>query len=152
GSRLKEGGAAESARASSRSWTLVRRWRALPMAFLISISLFWCVNAVLPYTWTGWFYPVARWSASYRINNPYGLFAFMTKNRAEIEIEGSQDGIEWKPYGFLYKPDTREKRPPFIAPLQPRLDWQMWFAALAPYERSPWLMKLKARLLEGSPQ
>jgi hypothetical protein len=32
----------------------------------------------------------------------------------------------------------------------PRLDWQMWFAALAPPRRSPWLAALLERLLEGS--
>src|SRR5262249_42480225 len=34
-------------------------------------------------------------------------------------------------------------------PHQPRLDWQMWFAALG--LPPPWFVQLLARLLEGSP-
>jgi len=34
----------------------------------------------------------------------------------------------------------------------PRLDWQMWFAALNPEGAREWLVPLLQRLLEGSPQ
>ena len=35
------------------------------------------------------------------------------------------------------------------APHQPRLDWQMWFAALESYESNPWFMNLLHKLLLG---
>ena len=35
------------------------------------------------------------------------------------------------------------------APHQPRLDWQMWFAALGSYQYNPWLVHLVYRLLIG---
>ena len=35
------------------------------------------------------------------------------------------------------------------APHQPRLDWQMWFAALGSYEHNPWLVHLVYKLLIG---
>jgi hypothetical protein len=38
-----------------------------------------------------------------------------------------------------------------VAPHQPRLDWQMWFAALSNYERNPWFVQLVLRLLDGEP-
>lgn len=38
------------------------------------------------------------------------------------------------------------------APHQPRLDWQMWFAALGTYKQNPWLMSLTYRLLTGQPE
>ncbi len=38
----------------------------------------------------------------------------------------------------------------FVAPHQPRLDRQMWFAALGSSRRNPWLGNLMQRLLEGS--
>ncbi|MEN8183184.1 MAG: lipase maturation factor family protein, partial [Myxococcota bacterium] len=38
-----------------------------------------------------------------------------------------------------------------VAPHQPRLDWQMWFAALRGCRRSPWFASFAARLLGGSP-
>ena len=39
-----------------------------------------------------------------------------------------------------------------IAPHQPRLDWQMWFAALGSYQHNPWLIHLMYRLLVGQPE
>jgi hypothetical protein len=83
--------------------------------------------------------------------NSYGLFAVMTRPRNEIIIEGSADGLTWKPYEFEYKPGAPPRRPGFVAPHQPRLDWQMWFAALGRAENNPWFTSLCVRLLEGSP-
>ena len=37
-------------------------------------------------------------------------------------------------------------------PHQPRLDWQMWFAALGNYNHNPWLISLSYRLLSGQPE
>jgi hypothetical protein len=86
-----------------------------------------------------------------RLVSSYGLFAVMTTSRPEIIIEGSDDGAEWKAYEFEYKPGDPRRRPRFVAPHQPRLDWQMWFAALDRYESNPWFASLCRRLLEGSP-
>jgi hypothetical protein len=83
--------------------------------------------------------------------NSYGLFAVMTTTRPEIVVEGSLDGIAWRAYEFRYKPGEVRRRPPWIAPFQPRLDWQMWFAALNRYEEERWFQRFSARLLEGSP-
>ncbi len=83
------------------------------------------------------------------IVNTYGLFAVMTRTRPEIVIEASDDGQDWKEYGFRYKPGNPKRRPPWNTPHQPRLDWQLWFAALDP--RVPgWFEPFLARLLEGS--
>lgn len=83
--------------------------------------------------------------------NSYGLFAVMTKSRPEIVIEGSNDGIDWLEYEFKYKPGDLKRYPSFVAPYQPRLDWQMWFAALGSYEHNQWFVNLCFRLLQGSP-
>jgi len=87
----------------------------------------------------------------YRTFNGYGLFAVMTIERHEIIVEGSNDGVNWLPYEFKYKPGDVMKRPGFIAPFQPRLDWQMWFAALGDYQQNPWFQNFCVRLLQGSP-
>jgi hypothetical protein len=87
----------------------------------------------------------------FRIVNPYGLFAVMTTTRPELTIEGTSDDVEWKPYVFKYKPAPDHASLAWIAPHQPRLDWQMWFAALDPYETDAWFQAFRARLLEGSP-
>ena len=95
---------------------------------------------------------VDNWLSPWRSANSYGLFAVMTKSREEIEIEGSLDGSRWKPYHFRYKPEaTVAGNPSWVAPFQPRLDWQMWFAALSTGDKTPWFSNLLARLLQGSP-
>nr|CAD7409137.1 unnamed protein product [Timema cristinae] len=86
------------------------------------------------------------------LTNSYGLFRRMTGvgGRPEVIIVGSNN-MEgpWKEYNFLYKPSNVNNTPPFVAPHQPRLDWQMWFAALGTYHQNPWLMSLTYRLLTG---
>jgi predicted DCC family thiol-disulfide oxidoreductase YuxK len=92
-----------------------------------------------------------RWSSHYSIVSSYGLFRVMTTSRPEIIIEGSNDGREWKPYEFRYKVGDTLRAPPWVAPHQPRLDWQMWFAALGDYRSNDWFVPFIGRLLEGSP-
>ncbi len=94
---------------------------------------------------------LARAIQPFRSVNSYGLFAVMTTSRPEIVIEGSDDLETWRPYAFRWKPGDPARRPRFVAPHQPRLDWQMWFAALGSAEESPWILRLAGRLLEGSP-
>jgi len=74
----------------------------------------------------------------------------MTTERPEIIIEGSNDGREWRPYVLPFKPGPLDRAPVWATPHQPRLDWQLWFAALAPREMNPWLQGLFAGLLRGS--
>jgi len=88
-----------------------------------------------------------RW----QISNPYGLFAVMTTERYEFIIEGSRDLKVWLPYEFRWKPGDPAGPPRQAAPHQPRLDWQMWFAALNPGYVEAWLSRLVQRLLEGTP-
>ena len=87
---------------------------------------------------------------AFRIVNGYGLFRVMTKDRCEIVLEGSTDGIDWLPYEFKWKPGDVKRAPGWCAPHQPRLDWQMWFAALETPQENRWLIALVFRLLQGS--
>jgi lipase maturation factor 1 len=87
---------------------------------------------------------------AFRIANGYGLFRVMTKDRAEIVFEGSADGVDWLPYEFKWKPGDVKRAPGWCAPHQPRLDWQMWFAALGTPQQNPWFGGLVVRLLQGS--
>jgi hypothetical protein len=90
--------------------------------------------------------------APFRSVNGYGLFRVMTTERPELVIEGSQDGVQWKEYEFRYKPGPVDRRPPFVAPFHPRLDWQMWFAALDPVQSYGWLRSLTEHLRAGTPE
>jgi lipase maturation factor 1 len=94
---------------------------------------------------------ILAWADPFRTVNAYGLFAVMTTARDEIIVEGSDDGKEWRPYEFKWKPGDPARRPAFVAPHQPRLDWQMWFAALGTVRQNPWFLNFLARVLEGSP-
>jgi predicted DCC family thiol-disulfide oxidoreductase YuxK len=85
------------------------------------------------------------------IVSPYGLFAVMTTKRYEIVIQGSNDGVEWHDYEFPYKPGDVARRPLWNIPHQPRLDWQMWFAALDDPRRLPWFWRFLQRLLQNEP-
>jgi hypothetical protein len=81
--------------------------------------------------------------------NPYGLFAVMTTSRVELIVEGSDDLVNWRAYSFRYKPGDIRRGLPVVAPYQPRLDWQMWFAALGSPQQNPWAQSLVYRLLLG---
>ena len=89
---------------------------------------------------------------AFRVVNGYGLFRVMTKERREIVIEGSADGIDWLPYEFKWKPGDVMRAPGWCAPHQPRLDWQMWFAALSSYEQNRWFQAFVVRLLQNKPE
>jgi hypothetical protein len=94
-----------------------------------------------------------QWVDPFHSTNAYGLFAVMTTERPEIVIEGSDDGLTWVPYTFRWKPGDLDRRPRFTTPHMPRLDWQMWFAALAGDCRTQrWFLAFEQRLLEGSPE
>jgi len=100
----------------------------------------------------GWGERLLEAVAPLRSFNGYGLFRVMTTERPEIVIEGSRDGKEWKEYQFRWKPGAIGRRPGFVAPYHPRLDWQMWFAALDPVGASGWLRRLMQQLLAGAPE
>jgi lipase maturation factor 1 len=94
---------------------------------------------------------LVRIAGPFQIANTYGLFASMTTARPEIIVQGSDDGVTWLDYEFPYKPGDLRQPPHWVAPYQPRLDWQMWFAALSDYRGAPWFTNFMVRLLQGSP-
>ena len=95
-------------------------------------------------------FPDVAWIAPFRSVNTYGLFADMTESRPEIIVEGSNDRITWETYQFRWKPGDLTAAPKWVAPHQPRLDWQMWFAALqGSYQRTPWFLNFMGALLQG---
>ena len=82
--------------------------------------------------------------------NVYGLFQVMTVERPELIFEGSDDGREWKEYTLPFKPGDPSVRPKWVAPYQPRLDWQLWFAALGSADANPWVSTVCEKLLRGN--
>jgi hypothetical protein len=113
----------------------------VPMALLFHREL----------TWPGPVGDVIAFLTPFRLVNSYGLFSIMTIERPEIIIEASNDGVEWIEYEFKYKPGDIKRAPGFVAPQQPRLDWQMWFAAIGFYHNHMWIKRLMLRLIQGEP-
>lgn len=91
------------------------------------------------------------WLSPFHLVNRYGLFAVMTKERIEIVIEGSYNGLKWEEYLCKYKPSEITRRPRRISPYQPRLDWQMWFLPFDDFEGENWFHLFLYHLLKGTP-
>ena len=138
--------------AAARPPTAHARQAAAAMAavvLLTCVSLTWYSNMHRPPP-----HPLAvllRVTSTLGIVNGYGPFAVMNKERHEIVVEGSQDGLTWMPYEFRYKPGEVKKPLGWNIPHQPRLDWQMWFAALGEPARNAWFTRFLDRLRQGSP-
>ncbi len=86
--------------------------------------------------------------------NTYGAFGSVGKVRYEIVLEGTSDetigeATRWKPYEFVCKPGDLKRRPCVISPYQPRLDWQIWFAAMSTPKGAPWVVHLVWKLLHN---
>jgi hypothetical protein len=134
----------------SHGWPL---WVTIPVAVIIAVlsvevvcRLFRCQAR-----WPGPVERLIECIEPFRLVNSYGLFSVMTAERPEIMVEGSNDGNHWVAYEFKWKPGEAKHRPRFVAPHQPRLDWQMWFAALDDPKRLPWFWSFLERLLENEP-
>jgi hypothetical protein len=137
-----------------------RPWVGVAAAALFGLSLL-SLGREIAYTtpagrgaawWPAWAGRVMGWVDPFRSVNGYGLFRVMTTSRPELVLEGSRDSMHWEPYGFRYKPGDPARRPGFVAPFHPRLDWQLWFAALGSGQSLPWLETLGQRLRAGTPE
>ena len=128
-------------------------WIMIPLTVVV-LTFSW------PLLWES-FFPGSDWPPllgdcyayieRFRSLNSYGLFRVMTTTRPEIIVEGSADGVTWQTYDFKYQIGKVENPPPIVAPHQPRLDWQIWFAALDDdVRREPWFINFLVRLLQGS--
>jgi hypothetical protein len=110
-----------------------------------------------------------RWIAPFRIVNGYGVFPPNSSPPLRIipVFEGSHDGVTWRQYGYRFMPSFAESRPPFVAPLQPRLDHALYYlgngihsaslvGSTAPYgsphmahARASWFDIVAQRLIAG---
>ena len=139
---------------ATAAWPVRLRGKLLPwFAMLIVVLTTLQLLVVLRFVRPPVVAPVLGAFAPLRSTNSYGLFSVMTTERPEITIEGSVDGHTWQPYRFRYQMAADKNNLPFLLPHMPRLDWQMWFAALE-YRSSGqppgWIMPLLGRLQEQS--
>jgi len=124
-------------------------------ALLLAIFIFVCCASLL---WTTAlakrpmepFATLMTTASRFGLVSSYGPFAVMTRVRNEIIVEGSNDGVVWQAYKFKYKPDSVNKGLAWIIPHQPRLDWQMWFAAFYHQKPPRWFENFLIRLAQNS--
>jgi hypothetical protein len=86
--------------------------------------------------------------------NTYGAFGSVGRGRMEIVFEGTDETLltentRWKEYEFKAKPGDPLRRPAIIAPYQPRIDWQIWFAAMSTPDQYPWTLHFVWKLLHN---
>jgi hypothetical protein len=134
--------------ATARAWP---RGLVGPLAVLLAVLGAFQLSrtARLDLPWPDAVGAVYGWCRPFYLVNFYGLFAVMTTERSEIEVEGSMDGQTWRVYAFGWKPGALDEAPSFTQPHMPRLDWQMWFAALRTYRDYPWFTRFMVSLLQG---
>ncbi|KAG5273968.1 hypothetical protein AALO_G00157730 [Alosa alosa] len=126
---------------------LLRFWSTLQWGVISAAAASMFTISLVPFTFLDYDANNALWPGvkqafevtdRYQLTNSYGLFRRMTG------VGGRPEEIE-----FMYKPGNMSASPLFVTPHQPRLDWQMWFAALGPHHQSPWFTSLVHRLLQG---
>jgi hypothetical protein len=88
--------------------------------------------------------------------NTYGAFGTIGGERLNVVFEGTDadvpdDHAVWRAYPYEALPVALDRRPPQIAPYQPHLDWQMWFASMSTPDRYPWTLHLVWKLLHNDP-
>jgi hypothetical protein len=88
--------------------------------------------------------------------NTYGAFGSVGRERLNVVFEGTDAadpgaGAMWKAYPYKALPVELNRMPSQIAPYQPRLDWQMWFASMSTANEYPWTLHLVWKLLHNDP-
>ena len=94
--------------------------------------------------------PLFELNQRFRLVNSYHLFAAITRERIEPElqtlargepepapVDGGADDGRWTPQYLWHKPGDPRRAPDFVAPHQPRVDFQLWFYGLSFGRREP---------------
>ena len=115
-------------------------WMSIPV-----VANLWSENQVMNTSYNRW-----------NLVNTYGAFGYVGKERYELVVSGTSDavidaGTEWREYEFIAKPTDPERGHPVIAPYQPRIDWQIWFAAQSSPGQHGWLIHLVWKFLHNDP-
>lgn len=81
--------------------------------------------------------PLRRVYEPWRVINTYHLFGHITTARIEPEFQTTDDDEHWQARQLWHKPGDVMRRPDFVAPHQPRVDFQLWFYGLSYRSSSP---------------
>jgi hypothetical protein len=86
--------------------------------------------------WLAAMLPLRRRVEPLRLVNTYHLFASITRERIEPQPEVETEG-SWRELDLRHKPGDLTRRPDYVAPHQPRVDFQLWFHGLGFQARQP---------------
>jgi hypothetical protein len=91
--------------------------------------------------------PIFELNERFRLVNSYHLFAAVTRERIEPELQTlvdrdpaaspKDDDRAWTPEDLWHKAGDVRRAPDFVAPHQPRVDFQLWFYGLGFRQREP---------------
>jgi hypothetical protein len=115
-------------------------WMSIPV-----VANLWSEDQVMNTSYNRW-----------NLVNTYGAFGYVGKERYELVVSGTSDttiddDTVWVEYEFIAKPTDPERGHPVIAPYQPRIDWQIWFAAQSTPQQHGWLIHLVWKFLHNDP-
>jgi uncharacterized membrane protein YphA (DoxX/SURF4 family) len=94
------------------------------------------VSGLVHFTEVAAVVPLHRLYDGFRVVNSYHLFASITRERIEPQFE-TLDAGAWTAHDLWHKAGDPARPPDFVAPHQPRLDFQLWFHGLSFQSRQP---------------
>jgi hypothetical protein len=108
--------------------------------------------------------PILALDQRLRLVNSYHLFASVTRERIEPELQtldtfgdaaadpDAAPDDQWSARDLQHKPGDVMRPPDFVAPHQPRVDFQLWFYGLSFQRREPaYVAALLERVCEDAP-
>jgi hypothetical protein len=101
-------------------------------AIFVGVSALDAIAAFVPTprAWQRFAAPLQALYEPWRLINTYHLFGHITEERIEPEFQVESDGA-WRTFDLHYKPGPVQRAPAFVAPHQPRVDFQLWFYGLS---------------------
>jgi hypothetical protein len=123
-------------RARSKLGTAGARLGALGFVLISAVQALFHFTAVGPTL--SRLQPVMQLGQTWRLIGTYHLFAAITRERIEPEFQTSDDGgVTWTAQPLWHKAGDPARAPDFVAPHQPRVDFQLWFYGLGYARREP---------------
>jgi hypothetical protein len=112
----------------------LRARRALAIAAMMLFVVISAIDGLISFAATdrllAMLWPLQRVYAPWHIINTYHLFGSITRTRIEPELQTSDDGEHWIAHDLHHKPGDPHRRPDWVAPHQPRVDFRLWFYGL----------------------
>ena len=133
--------------------------RKSTVALVVSIALACLVAALSYWPVTNMISPHQVMNTSFdplELVNTYGAFGAVGRIRTNVVFQGTDaelpdNSAVWKDYPYVALPVAVNEMPIQVAPYQPHLDWQMWFAAMGTPDQYPWTLHLVWKLLRNDP-